>query len=122
MSMISNKTLTQTVTLGSVNSYPIYASPLTIAASAYIDITGSNNAIYGPNTGPWTMVNYGRMVAQAGGGAGVGLGAGGSVTNESGGQIVGSVGVDIVGGAGTVTNYGTISGVGFNHGVYLGRG
>jgi hypothetical protein len=112
-------TITHGITLGTAGSY---ASPLTIAASGYIDNTGTSNAIYGPDTGPWTVVDYGRVVAQAGGGAGVGLNAGGRVSNEADGQIVGSVGVDIAGGGGTVTNYGTINGAGLGAGIYLGKG
>lgn len=48
MSTISN-TITQTVTLGTVNSYPTYASPLTIASTGAVETTAAA-AIYGPAT------------------------------------------------------------------------
>jgi hypothetical protein len=36
VSTISNKTITQTVTLGTVDSYPTYASPLTVTSTGAV--------------------------------------------------------------------------------------
>jgi len=46
MSMISSKTITQTVTLGAVTSYPTFASPLTITSTGAI-LTSAGVGIYG---------------------------------------------------------------------------
>jgi len=120
VSTIGNKTITQTVTLGSVNSYPTYASPLTIASTGTIRPGSSNaNAVYGPNTQAWTVANYGEIAA-TGDASGIDLSAGGSVGNA--GMVEGSIGVYIQT-PGSVTNSGTIIGMGGQRGgfgVFLG--
>lgn len=72
-------TVNHSVTLTTVGAY---ASPMTIAASGSVPNNGTGDAISGPGTNAWTVVNYGRVTATAGY-AGVGLKAGGSVTNGS---------------------------------------
>ena len=112
MSTLTNKTITQTVTLGTVNSYPTYASPLTITASGAVE-PSSGDAIFGPNAG--TVVNQGTITAPS---QGVDLSGSGSVSNS--GLIEGHYGVRIAAVAGTVTNSGSIVGTGsVSLGVYV---
>src|SRR5260370_1768412 len=113
MSTISNKTVSQAVTLGSVNSYPTYASPLTIAASGAVGADAAS-AIYGPGTQVWTVYNAGRVTNSNTTGDGIALDQGGAVTNSAGGTITAYEGVTISGAAGSVTNAGYI---GFLFGV-----
>src|SRR5437016_6337060 len=108
MSTISN-TIAHGITLATSGAY---TSPLTIAASGYIDNTGAGDAIFGPDTQPWAVVNAGR-VASIGSASrnGINLGNGGFVANS--GSITGSVdGIFIGGASGSVINSGTISGAG----------
>jgi hypothetical protein len=128
--VISGRTITQTVTFGSVGTQPAYASPLTITSTGGINVN-TGNAIVGPTGNPWTVVNQGLVTAPGVFGNGIDLLSGGSVTNGSNGaaaaySIVAAatqskgasgavitaalIGVDISGGTGTVVNYGTITG------------
>ena len=109
-----NNTITQGVTLATSGTY---ASPLTITSVGYVvDNSGTKDAVYGPNTQAWTVVNQGRLTSS--GRSGINLRAGGLVDNS--GTIVGTsqIGVDITGGGGTVINAGTILG-GATAGVQL---
>src|SRR5690349_15488493 len=60
MSTISNKTITQTVTLGSVNSYPTYASPLTITATGTV-AASTGDGVYGAVALFGSINNAGRI-------------------------------------------------------------
>src|SRR5437764_1332423 len=106
MGTISN-TVTHGITLAVSGTY---ASPLTITTSGYVnDIADSGDAIFGPNTQAWTVINYGRV--RSTGSSGIELQDGGFVSNSSTGTITGSLqGVDISGTSGTVLNAGTIVG------------
>ena len=80
-------------------------------------------------SGVVTVVNAGHIVGSntivgagaAGTGAGVYIGAGGSVTNQAGGTISGYDGVSIAGAAGTVVNAGVIDGATTNSNAYGAR-
>src|SRR6266536_3144249 len=109
MSTISNKTITQTVTLGSVNNYPTYASPLTIAATGAVEVAAAA-AIYGPGTQAWTVVNDGMVINNSTTGYGIALDQGGAVTNNAGGTITAYDSVIISGAAASVMNAGYIKG------------
>lgn len=94
-------TITQTVTLGTVDNYPTYSSPLTIAASGAVDVNATV-AIYGPPTQAWTVTNYGDVInSNASAGAGITLGLGGLVVNGSGRTIRGYTGIAIGGSPGS---------------------
>jgi len=71
--------------------------------------------------GAGTVVNRGTIIAanSYGSGTGVNLTLGGFVTNQTGGFIQGYYGITIGGSAGTVTNFGTITGTDAV-GVYFG--
>ncbi|HEV2334846.1 MAG TPA: hypothetical protein VGS13_05080 [Stellaceae bacterium] len=124
MSTISNKTVTQTVTLGSVNSYPTYASPLTITSTGAVAGT-SFYGILGPATRAWTVTNQGTVTAP---GEGISLTLGGSVTNGISGAIGGLIqgydsGISIGGSTGTIVNFGMVKATGAaSSGVYLHAG
>ncbi len=90
MSMIRNKTITQTVTLGSVNSFPTYATPLTITSTGAI-LTSAGDGIYGGVAGYGTIDNAGKIGGGVGG-AGIVLSAGGGIANS--GAITGGGGSD----------------------------
>src|SRR5438128_441518 len=96
-----------------------YTNPLTVTLAAYVTNTGTpiahkGDAIYGTGTA-WTLSNFGTIKGAALTNAyGVNLRAGGSVTNGSAvstaPQISGQTrGVWISGGAGTVSNFGTVT-------------
>jgi hypothetical protein len=105
-----NNTITQTVTLGSVNSYPTYASPLTIATTGAVEVNAAV-AIDGPATQAWTVDNAGMVTNNSTSGhLGIVLHDGGAVTNNASGTIAAYGGVGIGGAAGSVTNAGSISG------------
>jgi hypothetical protein len=114
MSIISS-TITQTVTLGLVNSYPTYASPLTITSAGAVETT-SSNAIYGPDTQAWTVTNAGAILATGPSGFGLDLKAGGNVDNAGTGALITGYagGIRVAGAAGTVANAATINGMGPN--------
>ncbi|MGC2415781.1 MAG: hypothetical protein WA459_24170 [Stellaceae bacterium] len=95
MSTISNQTIIQTVTLGSVNSYPTYASQLTITANGTI-VASSGNGVYGGITEFGTINNAGRITA------GISV-------------------IEIHDGAGTVTKLGAVFGI-VGSGIYLASG
>jgi hypothetical protein len=118
MSTIGN-TITHGVTLANTGTY---TSPLTITATGYIENTGTGDAIFGPNSQAWTVVNYGRVAVNLGtfGQGGIDLKDGGLVAN-SGTITAPGFGVLIAGAAGTVTNSGTIKS-GDRSGVYLSVG
>jgi hypothetical protein len=116
MSAIDN-TVTSGITLATSGTY---ASPLTITSMGYVDNTGTGDAIYGPNTQAWTVVNYGRVASTGTAGRyGVSLGDGGAVSN-SGTIIALQAGIFVGSAPGTITNSGTISGS--NYGVKLTAG
>ncbi len=106
MSTTISTTITQTVTLGTVGTYPTYGSPLTITSAGEVTLSGTGDAIFGPGTAAWTVVNQGLVSVGGTTGDGVDLKLGGSVSNS--GTIDGaSYGVFIggtVGTTGTVTN------------------
>ncbi len=106
MGTISN-TIAHGITLATSGTY---ASPLTIAATGYIDNTGTGDAVYGDATQPWTLSNYGRIASLGiASRYGVNLRAGGSILND--GTITASGdGIDISGATGSVTNAGYIKG------------
>ena len=79
MSTISNQTITQTVTLGVVDNYPTYASPLKITATGMI-AAAAGAGITSAQVG--TVANFGT-VAAGNGGAGIDLATGGSIANGS---------------------------------------
>jgi hypothetical protein len=89
--MISNQTITQTVTLGSVNSYPTYASPLTITSTGTV-VAGAGDGIYGGVALVGTIDNAVRVSG--------GIGNAGSV---------GGAEIDPAG-RGNIVNSGTIAG------------
>jgi uncharacterized protein with beta-barrel porin domain len=71
--------------------------------------------------GPGTVINYGSITGTNR--FGVFFASGGSVTNQAGGVISSSgTGVYLNGGAGTVTNFGTITGGTGRYGVFLHAG
>ena len=124
-------------------------NPVTITSTGTVTSTGSADGIDGGTGTTWTIANAGVVSASSAGNGvslassgiisntgsisgkeGLLLRGGGSVTNDVGGSISGlgartfgfgsGAGVYITGGAGTVTNRGTISGVGY--GVAIGAG
>src|SRR5579862_2954872 len=99
MSTISN-TITHGITLSTSGAY---ASPLTITSDGYVENPGSGDAIFGPNTQAWTVINAGLIAG--GSRSGINLRDGGLVSNS--GIITASV--DIAGAVGTVINTGTIA-------------
>jgi hypothetical protein len=113
---------------GNINSGLVLTDPSTTIAPGYT-VTNTTNAdngdaVYGPNTAVWTLVNFGTVVttATAALANGVALTAGGSVTNGTTGLIESQYnGVDIAGQPGTVCNIGTIIGTAAS-GVDLGAG
>jgi fibronectin-binding autotransporter adhesin len=120
MSTIGNL-VTQTVTLGSVSTYPTYASPLTILSTGTVALSGTGNAVYGPGSSAWTVVNQGGVSVAGTTGIGIDLMLGGYVGNS--GVISAPTGVAITGAVGTVTNSGTIQATGTSsYGVSLSSG
>ncbi len=71
-------TITHAVTLATSG---VYASPLTISGTGAVNDTAAGNAIYGPNTQAWTVVNQGMV--SAANGAGIDLTNGGVVINSA---------------------------------------
>ena len=67
--------------IGTVNSYPTYASPLTITATGTVNAS-SGNGVYGYPSPPqlWTLANYGTVTANSANG--VDLAAAGTVANS----------------------------------------
>ncbi len=110
MATISGTTINTGITLGTSGNY---ASPLTITATGAVEAS-SGNAVTGPGTQPWTVVNQGTLTAP---GYGVRLFDGGYVGN-AGGLIQGILGIYASAAAGTVTNSGTILGT-LGIGVFL---
>ena len=116
MSSTISSPVTHGITLGSGT----YSSPLTITSGGGVTAS-SGNAIFGPNTQAWTVINDGTVQTPGGtiGDNGVILNAGGYVGNGVGAGtttfttalISGQYGIEIFGTAGTVTNFGTITGV-----------
>ncbi|HEY3849294.1 MAG TPA: hypothetical protein VGL95_19500, partial [Acetobacteraceae bacterium] len=108
-----NNGVTQAVVLPSGN----YTSPLTITSAGYVNYAVAGDAV----SGIGTVVNLGTITqgdgSSAEAGYGVTLGGGGVVTNGGTGASVstalidGYVGVGLgTGAAGTLTNYGTVTG------------
>jgi len=116
MSMINGKTITQTVTLGAVNSYPTFASPLTITSTGAI-YAGRGNGIDGGVTGHGSIDNAGKIGGGYGsynGAAGILLSVGGSITNSGaitggGDGYAGAAGIVLLAGGG-IANSGAITG------------
>jgi hypothetical protein len=98
--VISGRTITQTVTFGSVGTQPGYASPLTITSTGGINVN-SGNGIVGPTGTLWTVANQGLVTAPGVSGIGIDLLSGGLVVNGSNGFTVGYV---IASAAGTRLN------------------
>jgi hypothetical protein len=143
MSKTISSSTTGPVALGTADN------PLYVTSTGMVTSTGSADGIDGGTGTTWTITNAG-VVSASSAGNGVSLASsgiisntgsisgkealllrgGGSVTNDVGGSISGlgargfgfgsGAGVYITGGAGTVTNRGTISGVGY--GVAIGAG
>ncbi len=115
-STITGTIITQTVTLGSVSSFPTYASPLTITSTGAVEVnstTAGVAGILGPVGTAWTVANLGTVESVGSQGLGIDLLSGGLVTNGSTSvataTIIGSNnGINIGGASGTVVNYGTI--------------
>ena len=122
MSTITGTTINQTVTVASssgTSGSGTYGSPLTITSSGAVSVSG--NAVVGSILQP-AVVNYGTIDST--GGTGIDLTDGGSITNGTSAStaylIEGSTsGVVITGAAGTIANFGIISGAS-GRGVYLG--
>ena len=144
MSKTISSSTTGPVVLGTADN------PLYVTSTGMVTSTGSADGIDGGTGTTWTITNAG-VVSASSAGNGVSLASsgiisntgsisgkdalvlrgGGSVTNDVGGSISGlgargvglgsGAGVYITGGAGTVTNHGTISGVGLWRG-YWSRG
>ena len=141
MSMVSGKTITQTVTLGSVNSYPTYASPLTITSTGAVSAGAGDRAGDGIDGG---IAGYGSIdnagVISGGlasaerpylGGAGISLSDGGRITNT--GAIAGGIGLNggygiVMSAGGGIANNGAITGAagettsGYDYKYYGGGG
>jgi hypothetical protein len=109
MSTISSS-ITVGIVLGTVTSGGTYDSPLTITSTGAVLLGGTGDAIFGPNTDAWTVVNQGSVVVSGTAGDGIDLRLGGSVDNS--GLIDAPIGVYITGAAGTLSNSGTINSTG----------
>src|SRR5689334_329598 len=92
-------TITHAVTLAASGTY---ASPLTIATTGAVNLTGTGPAIYGPNTQAWTVDNQGMVSAAAG--SGIILDDGGAISNSGTILSPGAYTVDVEGAAGFLTN------------------
>lgn len=101
-------TITASSTVGITLSSPAFTNPVVVRPGVSISNTG--NAIKS-NSGSWTLQNNGAVTGSGPFGDGIYLSAGGSVTNFASGSVTGSsIGVFVGGSAGTVLNYGNITG------------
>ena len=96
-------TVSNTVTLGSPN----YASPLTVLASGVVTLSGSGDAIYGPNSQGWRVVNEGQLQVSGASGDGIELDADGRAVNS--GTIFAPDNGIYIGGVGSVVDSGTVT-------------
>ncbi|HEV2335933.1 MAG TPA: hypothetical protein VGS13_10580 [Stellaceae bacterium] len=133
MSIITNQTITQTVTLGAVTRFPTYASPLTITSTGAVEVNSTIAGvagILGPVGAAGTVTNLGTVESVGSQGLGIDLLSGGLVTNGSTSVATATItasnnGINVGGAAGTVVNYGTIlsTATGANgNGIYLSAG
>jgi len=122
MSTITGTTIYQGVTLGTVNSSPTYASPLTITSTGAV-YAPTTDGVFAPSGLAGTVINQGTITANH---HGIKLLGGGYVNNQ-GGVIQGGIGSAFYVGVyirnnGTLTNTGTISGGSSDNGVRLSNG
>ena len=116
-------TITSNRPIGVTLSFPAYINPIVV--NPFVTIASNGHAVAngaGPPLIPWTIQNYGTIVASSTAGVGVDLTAGGAVTNAAIASISGGAnGVAIYGSLGTVVNSGRIAGSA-GIGVVLGAG